>query len=372
MLNSLVRSRFVAIAATLALTAATTAAVVAQSVSVTLNGSPVNLDPAPQERAGRVFVPLRGIFERLGASVVYANGTINAQGNGRSVSLHIGSTQATVNGQPASLDVAPFIIGASTYVPLRFVSQALGASVNYDGTNRIVALSNGGSGGPPPQQNNPQPQPQQQQSQEQLRDVRPGRDATVSARRPSIEARFTAPVDPNTVRVFLDDLNVTDSSTRSPNGIVYSPDSDLQSTRHTVRVVGTDQQGARFERSWSFTSGTAAAVNEIRDLRPGDGAQVGQHFVVSGRSLPGARILVEVGTVSQQSANDVLGQVFGINSNGGQNTFRTEVVADGNGSFSASVDINARPGQRLALIVDSTDTQSQSAAPRVRRTLIVQ
>ena len=117
----------------------------AQSVSVTLNGAPLNLAPPPTERAGRVFVPLRGIFERLGASVVYEAGVINAQGNGRSISLHIGSTQATVNGQPQPLDVAPFVVGASTYVPLRFVSQALGAVVNFDAANKIVAISNGGS-----------------------------------------------------------------------------------------------------------------------------------------------------------------------------------------------------------------------------------
>jgi hypothetical protein len=86
----------------------------------------LNLAPAPQERAGRVFVPLRGIFEQLGASVVYQNGIINAQGNGRAVSLRIGSTQATVNGQLQNLDVPPFVVGASTYVPLRFVSQAQG------------------------------------------------------------------------------------------------------------------------------------------------------------------------------------------------------------------------------------------------------
>ena len=102
-----------------------------RDVSVTLNGAPLNLNPAPQERAGRVFVPLRGVFEQLGASVVYDNGTINAQkGHERSVSLHVGSTAATVDGQPQTLDVAPFIIGASTYVPLRFVSQSLGASTS--------------------------------------------------------------------------------------------------------------------------------------------------------------------------------------------------------------------------------------------------
>src|SRR3984885_7917825 len=120
-------------------------ALAAGPVTVTLNGNTLNLNPPPTERAGRVFVPLRGVFENLGASVVYANGVINATGRGHSVSLHIGSQQATVDGQQQTLDVAPFIIGASTYVPLRFVSQALGASVNYDSSNRLVALGMGPS-----------------------------------------------------------------------------------------------------------------------------------------------------------------------------------------------------------------------------------
>src|SRR5665213_2843376 len=82
-------------------------ATAAGPVTVQLNGNTLNLNPAPTERAGRVFVPLRGVFENLGASVVYANGTINATGRGHSVSLHIGSQQATVDGQPQTLDVAP-------------------------------------------------------------------------------------------------------------------------------------------------------------------------------------------------------------------------------------------------------------------------
>ena len=110
-------------------------------VQVQINGQPVNVSPAPVMQDGRVFVPLRGVFESLGASVVYSNGEINATGNGREISLHIGSTQATVDGNPQTIDVAPFIIGASTYVPLRFVSQALGATVDWDGTNHIVAIT---------------------------------------------------------------------------------------------------------------------------------------------------------------------------------------------------------------------------------------
>jgi hypothetical protein len=118
-------------------------------VAVTIDGNGVDLAPPPIMRVGRVFVPLRGVFERLGASVVYDAGTINATGNGSEISLQIGSTQATVNGQPETLDVAPFIVGASTYVPLRFVSEALGATVNWDGANQLVAIDTAGGGAPP-------------------------------------------------------------------------------------------------------------------------------------------------------------------------------------------------------------------------------
>ena len=117
----------------------------AQSVAIVVNGAGVTFDQPPVERAGRVFVPLRGVFERLGASVVYANGDINAQGNGRSVHLHIGSTQAAVNGQTLTMDVAPFVIGARTLVPLRFVAQSLGATVNWNQSNNTVYIQGNGT-----------------------------------------------------------------------------------------------------------------------------------------------------------------------------------------------------------------------------------
>jgi hypothetical protein len=116
-------------------------------VTVTINGSTVDFSPPPIIQAGRVFVPLRGVFERLGASVVYSQGTINATGNGRDISLQIGSTQATVNGQTQTIDVAPFIVGASTFVPLRFVSEALGATVDWDDANSVASIELAGAGG---------------------------------------------------------------------------------------------------------------------------------------------------------------------------------------------------------------------------------
>lgn len=396
-------------------------------VSVSLNGAPLPLNPAPQERSGRIFVPLRGIFERLGASVVYENGTINAQGGGHSVSLHIGSTQATVDGQNQTLDVAPFMIGDSTYVPLRFVSQALGTNVNYDSSNRIVALSNGGSGAQYLQQQSQDQQQrvldqqqraqvaqqqqqrtqaaqqqqqralelqqqqqraqadqqrQQQRSLDQqqqriaeqqpspltLAVVHPGRSATVSSRRPTVEADFgNAQADPNSIRVSIDGLDVTGQASRSPRGVVFSPPSDLQSGRHDVRVVGNDQNGNPFDDRWSFTSGTAVVSNRITNLLPGEGSAVHDQFIVSGRTMPGARVVVQVGTVATRSAENVIGQLLGVGN--GSSSVRSEVIADGNGNFRAPMEIQAHSGQQMTLVVDSTDARSQSAAPRLVRNL---
>ena len=373
MYNLTTTARAVAAAAG-AIALCTSIALAQSDVSVTLNGAPLNLTPAPQERAGRVFVPLRGVFEQLGASVVYENGTINAQGRGnRSVSLHIGSTQATVNGQPTTIDVAPFIVGASTYVPLRFVSQALGASVNYDASNRIVALVNGGDRGPqgaPPPQVMQAPPPPPQHSPLQLAGVRPARGEAVTARRPTIEADFTdAQANPNSVRIEIDGLNVTDQSSRSPRGVVYSPPSDLQSGKHDVHVSGTDVNGMPFDGRWTFVSGTSTVSNAISDLRPGNDAHVRDQFTVTGHTMPGARVVVQVGTVDRPRDN-VIGQLFG--TAGGTDNVRSEVIADGSGNFQAPITISAHPGQMLTLVVDSTDAQTKSAAPRLVRNLTVE
>jgi hypothetical protein len=148
-LGRLLRSLFAG-AATLGFALVLSAAANAQ-VAVSIDGTTVNIAPPPVIQGGRVLVPLRGVFERLGASVVYSNGEINATGNGNVISLHIGSTQATINGQPQTLDVAPFIIGASTYVPLRFVSEALGSGVQWDEADHLVAITtSGGQTGPAP------------------------------------------------------------------------------------------------------------------------------------------------------------------------------------------------------------------------------
>ena len=250
--------------------------------------------------------------------------------------------------------------------------------MNYDDSNRVVALASGGGrqappGGPPPQamQQQPPPPPQQRSPLTSTAE-QPARGESVASRRPTIEADFgDAQANPNSIRVHVDGLNVTGQTSRSPHGVVYSPPSDLQSGRHEVRVAGTDMSGRPFASRWDFTSGTSSVNNTITDLRPGNGAGVGDHFMVTGRTMPGARVVVQVGTVDRPTAANVIGQLLGAGGNGSQSV-RSAVIADRNGNFQAPIDIQARSGQSLTLVVDSTDARTQAAAPRIVRNLTVE
>jgi len=121
-------------------------------VKVFVDGNPVYFDQAPVMANGRVLVPLRGVFERLGATVTWdpTSQTVLAQSGTTSVSLRIGSPQAFVNGQAQFLDVPAMLIGGRTLVPLRFVSQALGAGVTWDAATSTIQITSQGAAAAPP------------------------------------------------------------------------------------------------------------------------------------------------------------------------------------------------------------------------------
>lgn len=124
-------------------------------IRVFIDGRPVNFDVPPTAIQGRVLVPLRGIFEQLGATVDYDARTqhILAVRGGQTVELTVGSRQARVNTAPKLLDVPAFTINGRTMVPLRFISEALGAGVQWIEANQTILISSSGSApaaAPPP------------------------------------------------------------------------------------------------------------------------------------------------------------------------------------------------------------------------------
>lgn len=335
-----------------ALVAFALTALPAWALSVTVDGQPVGFNPPPISRAGRVFVPLRGVFERLGASVVYDRGVINATGNNHAISLRIGSTQATIDGQPRPVDVAPFVVGASTYVPLRFVSEALGAGVNYDAANQIVALTTNGQAaqGPAPAGATP---PSYGMGTF-LRNIQPSRGTSVAAMRPAISADFAQAADPNSVRISLDGADVSASATRSSSGFIYAPPSPLQSIKHTVSVSGRLAGGGSFDDRWSFTSGTVSATNNLTIAGPADGSTVSSTFDVTGHTVPGARVHIVAGATAG------VGGFFTL----GAGSYSGDLQADASGNFSQSVSLQTVSGASIALTVTSTDPQTKASAQK--------
>ena len=114
----------------------------AQGVTVLVDGTPVQFDQPPVMEGGRVLVPMRGVFERLGASVVYVpeSKQIRATHGNTMIDLTIGSRDARISGRPAQLDMPASTIGGRTVVPLRFISESLGADVRWDAPNRTVSI----------------------------------------------------------------------------------------------------------------------------------------------------------------------------------------------------------------------------------------
>jgi len=327
----------------------------AWALSVTVNGTTATFNPPPIERAGRVFVPLRGVFERLGASVVYQGGVINATGNQRTISLKIGSTTAAINGQAKTIDVAPFIIGASTYVPLRFVSEALGAGVNYDAANQVVALQTSGAvsaapaGAPVAAASSPAVAAAVTNV---LKDFEPGSGVVVGSKKPTVSANFTQNVDPNSVRLSLDGRDITSASTTSTTGFVYAPPSPLQSIKHTAMAAGKLASGGSFQQSWGFTTGTEAPRNSLSLSAPADQSAVGQTFEIKGKTLPNARIHIVAGATAS------LGGVFAF----GAGNYTGDTIADGSGNFTQAVTLQTVSGASIGVTVTSTDATTQEGA----------
>lgn len=119
-------------------------------ISVLVSGSKLEFDVQPQIIDGRTMVPMRKIFEALGANVQWvgeANLIIATKGL-NIMAMEIGkntfsvtniATQETKN---IELDVSPVIIDSRTLVPVRAISEALNMKVDWDNETRTVLIEN--------------------------------------------------------------------------------------------------------------------------------------------------------------------------------------------------------------------------------------
>lgn len=121
----------------------TFAAFAQDSVTVYVDNEKVDFDVEPFIEEGRTLVPLRGVFEKLGARVDW-NKTIQEvviKDDNNEIQMLLNKNKVMVNGEIKTIDVATMMINSRTFAPLRFISENLGHDVRWDGSTNSVYIT---------------------------------------------------------------------------------------------------------------------------------------------------------------------------------------------------------------------------------------
>ena len=128
----------------LALLLLTCASVSAQNpITVEVNKTEVPFDAPPVNVNGRILVPVRAIFEAMGATVTWnaQTQTVSSRLDGSVVVMTIGQNIMKVNGERVALDVPPQIMSDRTMVPARAAAEALDARVLWNPSENKVSIT---------------------------------------------------------------------------------------------------------------------------------------------------------------------------------------------------------------------------------------
>ena len=116
------------------------------SISVYVDGQQVAFDVQPQTINDRTMVPIRAIFEKIGATVEWDEATKTAicTKDDTTVKMTIDSTTMYINNSPVQMDVSPVVIDNRTLAPARYVAEAYGANVQWSEEKRNVVICTDG------------------------------------------------------------------------------------------------------------------------------------------------------------------------------------------------------------------------------------
>ncbi|KNY30098.1 leucine-rich repeat protein [Pseudobacteroides cellulosolvens] len=120
-----------------------TAPVSPKPITVNVNNKPVTFDQPPIIQDGRTLVPIRAISDALGATTTWdsATRTITEKKGGITCVMHLGDKKYTVNGETKTMDVPAQSIGGRTLVPARVIAEVFGADVQWDVATRTVTIA---------------------------------------------------------------------------------------------------------------------------------------------------------------------------------------------------------------------------------------
>lgn len=131
------------LAVILAIFSSVTVSAKSADISVYLEGNEIDFDVKPQTVNGRTMVPVRAIFEAMGASVTWDKDTktVKSVKGNTTVKMTLNSTTEYIDGIAYKMDVPPIIINGRTLVPARYVAEAFGYFVSWDQKTKKVLIS---------------------------------------------------------------------------------------------------------------------------------------------------------------------------------------------------------------------------------------
>lgn len=114
-----------------------------EPIKVYIENSRLDMEVSPQIQNGRTLVPLRSIFEALGADINWdpVTRTVTGTKDETVVTLTIDSKTAYINGSAKELDAPAVIVSGRTMVPARFIAESLGAVVGWDSDSKTVLVN---------------------------------------------------------------------------------------------------------------------------------------------------------------------------------------------------------------------------------------
>jgi hypothetical protein len=113
------------------------------NISLQINGSEISAEVPPTIIDGRTMVPVRAIFEAVGANIDFdaETKTITARKGDTTVNMTVGANAVTVNNKEVQLDAPAVIVNGRTLAPARFVAETFGYTVQWDAENKIVKIT---------------------------------------------------------------------------------------------------------------------------------------------------------------------------------------------------------------------------------------
>lgn len=118
-----------------------------EEIKVIVSGESVEFDVKPEIINGRTFVPVRAIFEAMGAKVEWseATETVTAEKIGQTVELKVGEREAHYGSEKVLMDTAPLIKNGRVLVPARYAAEGFGYLVEWNGGEKTVVISHDAS-----------------------------------------------------------------------------------------------------------------------------------------------------------------------------------------------------------------------------------